>query len=80
MNCPTGTPAFPIQVSDIQRFLPSTSSDDEQIYRGDYQATTKDRFYLRFMYQNAPTHVSGGTVSTGNYYDTNDKLYSVGGD
>jgi Carboxypeptidase regulatory-like domain/TonB dependent receptor len=80
VNCPAGTPAFPIQVSDIQRFLPSTSSDDEQIYRGDYQATTKDRFYLRFMYQNNPTHVSGGTVSTGNYYDTNAKVYSAGGD
>jgi len=79
-NCPANTPAFPIQVSQIQRLLPSTSSDDEQIYRGDYQATTKDRFYLRYMYQNAPTHVAGGTVSTGNYYDNTDKIHSIGGD
>ena len=82
VNCPAGTPAFPIQVSDIQRFLPSTSSDNEQIYRGDYQATTKDRFYLRYMYQNAPTQVSSGatTIPTGNYYNTTDKVQSVGAD
>lgn len=79
-NCPSGTPAFPIEVAQIQRLLPSTSSDNEQIYRGDYQATTKDRFYLRYMYQNNPTHVSGGTVSTGNYYDTNGKVHSIGAD
>jgi hypothetical protein len=79
-NCPAGTPAFPIEVSQIQRLLPSTSSDDEQVYRGDYQATTNDRFYLRYMYQNNPTHVSGGTVSTGNYYDTAGKLHSIGAD
>jgi hypothetical protein len=79
-NCPAGTPAFPIEISTIQRFLPSTSSDNEQLYRGDYQATTKDRFYIRYLYQNAPTHVSGGTVSTGNYYDTTDKIHSAGAD
>ncbi len=77
-SCPAGSPT--IEVGTIKRLLPSTSSDNEQIYRGDYQPTTKDRFYLRYMYQNAPTQVSGGTITTGNYYNTNDKLYSVGGD
>jgi hypothetical protein len=78
-NCPAGT-GVPIQVSTIQRFLPSTSSDDEQLYRGDYQMTPKDRFYIRYLYQNAPTHVAGGTVSTGNYYDNTDKIHSAGAD
>ncbi len=32
------------------------------------------------MYQNAPTQVSGGTISTGNYYNTTDKVHSVGAD
>ncbi|MEO6806432.1 MAG: TonB-dependent receptor [Edaphobacter sp.] len=77
-SCPAGSPA--IQVGTISRLLPSTSSDDEQVYRGDYQATTRDRFYIRYLYQNAPTHVSGGTISTGNYYDTTDKLHSAGAD
>jgi hypothetical protein len=78
--CPAGSVTASIPFSSIQRFLPSTSSDDEQLLRGDYQATTKDRFYLRYLYQNAPTHVAGGTVSTGNYYDTTDKIHSIGAD
>lgn len=79
-QCPAGSVTASIPFSSIQRFLPSTSSDDEQLLRGDYAATSKDRFYLRYLYQNAPTHVSGGTVSTGNYYDTTDKIHSVGAD
>ena len=79
-QCPAGSVTASIPFSSIQRFLPSTSSDDEQLLRGDYQATTKDRFYLRYLYQNAPTHVAGGTVSTGNYYDTTDKIHSIGAD
>jgi hypothetical protein len=78
--CPAGSVTASIPFSSIQRFLPSTSSDDEQLLRGDYQATTKDRFYLRYLYQNAPTQVSGGTVSTGNYYNTTDKIHSIGAD
>ena len=79
-QCPAGSVTASIPFSSIQRFLPSTSSDNEQLLRGDYQATTKDRFYLRYLYQNAPTQVSGGTVSTGNYYNTTDKVHSVGAD
>jgi hypothetical protein len=77
-SCPTGSPS--IQVGQIQRFLPSTSGDKEVVSRLDYQFTPKDRFFLRYMYQNAPTHVSGGTVSTGNYYDNTDVLHSISGD
>jgi hypothetical protein len=79
-NCPAGTPTATVQFGTIQRLLPSTSSDNEQIYRGDWQVTNKDRFYIRYMYQNAPTQVSGGTVSTGNYYNTTDKIHSAGAD
>ncbi len=78
--CPAGSVTASIPFSSIQRFLPSTSSDNEQLLRGDYQATAKDRFYLRYLYQNAPTNVSGGTVSTGNYYNTTDKIHSIGAD
>ncbi len=69
-----------VQFGTIQRLLPSTSSDNEQVYRGDWQATNKDRFFIRYMYQNAPTNVSGGTISTGNYYNTTDKVQSGGAD
>jgi outer membrane receptor protein involved in Fe transport len=76
--CPAGSPT--VQFGTIQRLLPSSSSDNEQIYRGDWQATNKDRFFIRYMYQNAPTNVSGGTISTGNYYNTTDKVHSAGAD
>lgn len=77
-QCPTGSPT--VQFGTIQRFLPSTSGDKEVVSRLDYQLTPRDRFFLRYMYQNAPTYVSGGTVSTGNYYNTFDILHSVGAD
>lgn len=78
-NCPAGT-GTTVQFGTIQRLLPSTSSDNEQIYRGDWQVTNKDRLFIRYMYQNAPTNVSGGTVSTGNYYNTTNRVYSAGAD
>ncbi|MEI9981200.1 MAG: hypothetical protein WDN23_19780 [Edaphobacter sp.] len=56
--------------------------DNEEIYRGDWQATTKDRFFIRYMYQNTPTTVSSATttIPTGNYYNTTDKVHSAGAD
>ena len=76
--CPAGSPT--VQFGTIQRLLPSTSSDQEDLGRLDYQADPKDRFYLRYAYQNAPTNNAGGTVSTGAYYDTQDSVHSVGSD
>jgi outer membrane receptor protein involved in Fe transport len=78
-TCPTGTTTT-AEFSTIQRFLPSKSSDREIVSRLDYQFTPKDRLFIRYMYQNAPTKVSGGTVSTGNYYDTTDIVHSIGSD
>ncbi len=76
--CPAGSPTA--QFATITRFLPSTSNDQEDLGRLDYQATTRDRFFLRYAFQNAPTLVSGGTVSSGAYYNTTDKVHSVGSD
>jgi outer membrane receptor protein involved in Fe transport len=77
-TCPTGSPTA--EFSTIKRFLPSTSNDQEDIGRLDYQATTRDRFFIRYMFQNSPTLVSGGTVTSGAYYNTTDKIHSVGAD
>jgi hypothetical protein len=73
--CPAGSPTA--EFGTITRFLPSYSQDQEIIGRLDYQATNRDRIYVRYMYQNAPTLVSGGTVSSGAYYDTSDVVYST---
>lgn len=78
-TCPTGTTTT-AEFAAIQRFLPSTAQDYELVSRLDYQLTPKDHVYLRYMYQNAPTKVSGGTVSTGSYYDVTDKVHSIGSD
>ncbi len=77
-TCPAGSPS--VQFATVQRNLVSTSADQEDLGRLDYQATQKDRFYLRYLYQNAPTFVSGGTISTGTYYNTFDTAHSVGAD
>ena len=77
-TCPAGSPS--VEFGTIQRFLPSTSSDQEDLGRLDYQATQKDRFYLRYMYQNAPTNVAGGNISIGSYYDVQDVVHSIGAD
>jgi hypothetical protein len=69
--CPAGTGAA-IQVAGISRKLPSTSSDQEDLGRIDFQVTPRDRYFLRYFYQKAPTFVSGGTITTGSYYDTHD--------
>ncbi len=76
--CPAGSPTA--EFATITRFLPSSSSDQEDIGRLDWQATSKDRVFLRYMYQNSPTQVSGGTVSSGAYYNTTDIIHSVGAD
>jgi Carboxypeptidase regulatory-like domain/TonB dependent receptor/TonB-dependent Receptor Plug Domain len=77
-TCPAGSPS--VQFGTIVRFLPSTSSDREILGRIDYQLTHADRFFIRYMYQNSPTNVSGGTVSSGAYYNTADITHSVGAD
>ncbi len=76
--CPAGSPTA--QFATVTRFLPSKSNDQEDIGRMDLAATTHDRFFVRYMFQNSPTLVSGGTVSSGAYYNTTDKIHSVGAD
>ncbi len=77
--CPAGT-GTAIQVAGISRKLPSTSNDQEDLGRIDFQVTPKDRLFLRYFYQKAPTFVSGGTITSGAYYDTHDIAHSVGSD
>ena len=78
LQCPAGSPS--VEVAGISRTLPSTASDQEDLGRLDYQATPKDRLYLRYFYQKAPTLVAGGTVTSGAYYDVQDSAHSVGSD
>jgi hypothetical protein len=69
-----------IEVAPVSRHLPNYSTDQEDMGRLDYQATPKDRFYLRYLYQVNPTIPAGGDFASGGYYDVTDKAHSVGAD
>ncbi len=77
-SCPAGSPS--IQFGTVQRNLLSYGTDQEDLGRLDYQATQRDRFFLRYFYELNPTFVSGGTISTGTFYDTFDRAHSIGAD
>jgi hypothetical protein len=69
-----------IEVAPYSRRLPNFSTDQEDMGRLDYQATPKDRFYLRYLYQDNPTSPAGGSISSGGYFNVTDKAHSVGAD
>ena len=61
------------------RQVPFLSSDQEDLGRIDWQATPKDRVYLRYYYQSFPTAPDGATAN-GGYYNVADVTHSVGAD
>ena len=76
--CPAGTPVIPFQL--VGRTLQPSSFDQEHLGRLDYQATPKDRFFLRYLYQNAPNVVAGGAFASGAFYNVGDIAHSAGAD
>lgn len=80
VTAPNGT-SVQIPVSAVQRNAPSGNySDQEQLGRLDYQATTKDRFFLRYLYQNNISSNDPVSGSAGIFYDVPDVTHSVGAD
>jgi hypothetical protein len=75
-----GTTIANIEVAPYSRRLPNSSTDQEDMGRLDYQATPKDRFYLRYLYQANPTVPAGGNIASGGYYNVTDAAHSVGAD
>jgi len=74
-----------IEVSQYERTFPSAILDQEHLGRLDYQLTAKDRFYLRYNYQNNPYNpalylVSASTAAGGGYPNVNGISHEVGGD
>ena len=69
-----------IEAAPYSRHLPVYSTDQEDMGRLDYQATPKDRFYLRYLYQVNPTSPAGGNIASGGYFNVTDKAHSVGAD
>ena len=75
-----GTTTQNIEVSQYQRSLPNYALDQEDLGRVDYQATAKDRFYVRYIYQNNPTVPGTGNFASGGFVNVSGITHSVGAD
>jgi hypothetical protein len=80
-----GTTVANVEVAQYLRTFPTAIFDQEHLGRLDYQMTTKDRFYLRYNYQNNPYNpafylVSAATAAAGGYPNVNGISHEVGGD
>jgi hypothetical protein len=70
-----------IPVSAVQRIAPSGNlTDQEDLGRLDWQATPKDRFYLRYMYQPDETYNYPINGAGGDFLDVPAVTHSVGAD
>jgi hypothetical protein len=74
-----GTVLQNIPFSNFGRQVPFLSSDQEDLGRIDWQATPKDRFYVRYFYQKNPTSPDGATAN-GGFVNVEDAVHSVGAD
>jgi hypothetical protein len=74
-------PAIGVQVAPVTRTAPSGNyGDQEDLGRLDYQATPKDRFYLRYLYQKTLNSNSPAGGAAGTFYDVPGATHSVGAD
>lgn len=74
-----------IEMAPVGRFLNAHVLDQEDLGRLDYQMTQKDRFYVRYAYQNNPWIpawylYSPAGVATGGYSQVTGITHEVGGD
>jgi hypothetical protein len=68
-----------VPFSQFGRQVPFLSTDQEDLGRLDWQATSKDHLYLRYFYQTNPTAPDGATAN-GGYTNVSDSVQSVGAD
>lgn len=74
-----------VEVNQFSRKLSTAILDQEELGRLDYQLTAKDRFYLRYNYQNNPFlpayYLYGGeAIAAGGYANVTGITHQVGGD
>ena len=79
-----GITSAPIEFAGVSRTVPALFNDGEQLGRLDWQPATKDRFFVRYYYQNNLT--TGGlangptAIAAGGYIDITGRTHSVGAD
>jgi hypothetical protein len=80
-----GTTVTNIEMDQISRSVPEQVLDQEELGRLDFQATSKDRFYVRYVYQNNPWTPAwylffGYGIADGGYSVVTGITHEVGGD
>ena len=68
-----------VPFAQFGRQVPFLSTDQEDLGRIDWQATPRDRIYLRYLYQFFPTSPDGATAN-GGYVNVKGVTHSVGAD
>lgn len=77
---PSGT-TVAVQVAPVTRTVQSgTYADQEHMGRLDWQATPKDRLFLRYFYQKSLGNNYSDGGAGGTFYDVPDTAHSVGAD
>ena len=80
-----GASVASVEVSQFQRTFPDVILDQEHLGRIDYQLSSKDRFYLRYNYQNNPYNpafylTASNVAAAGAYPNVNGISHETGGD
>jgi len=68
-----------IPFAQFGRQVPFLSTDQEDLGRIDWQASPKDRLYIRYFYQSTPTSPDGATAN-GGFINVTGVTHSVGAD
>jgi len=85
MSVTDGNTVANVEVAQFQRTFPTVIFDQEHLGRLDYQMGSKDRFYLRYNYQNNPYNpgfyiVSAATAVGNGYPNVYGISHETGGD
>lgn len=75
-----GVTTVQIPFANITRFLPGTYDEREWIVRGDWQVTSKDRFFTRYIRETAINTNATGVFTNGQVVDVPALAYSIGFD
>jgi hypothetical protein len=62
-----GTSFVNVPFALVNRVVGNNFDDRQIVGRGDWQISTKDRFFFRFIYQNSDTALGSGVISSGAY-------------
>ncbi|WP_446743935.1 TonB-dependent receptor [Silvibacterium acidisoli] len=73
-----------VEFAPVQRTVPALLNDQEDMGRLDWQPSTKDRFFIRYFYQDETETgglANGATaIASGGYVDILDTAHSIGAD